>query len=191
VVRNTRGSVFSLCRRSREEPERFPRYPRLPVVECEGYEPSSGSGTLDELPEWAHDLVGRARVGHLGLVDRAGQPRVLPVTYAIWQGAAWTVIDNKPKLAGREPARVGWLRRHPRAAITVDRYADDWSELGWVQLLGQMAVLDGPPSGPGMEVLAARYPQYRVDPPPGPLLRLSIDRAVWWQAAGSQSTKNG
>lgn len=41
VIRNTRGSVFSLCRRSREEPERFPRYPRLPVFACEGYEPST------------------------------------------------------------------------------------------------------------------------------------------------------
>jgi hypothetical protein len=38
VVRNTRGSVFSLCRRSRTEPDRFPRYPRLPVLRCEGYE---------------------------------------------------------------------------------------------------------------------------------------------------------
>ena len=38
VVRNTRGSVFSLCRRSREEPDRFPRYPRLPVAQCDGYE---------------------------------------------------------------------------------------------------------------------------------------------------------
>ena len=40
LVPNTRGSVFSLCRRSRTEPERFPRYPRLPVVECPGYEES-------------------------------------------------------------------------------------------------------------------------------------------------------
>ncbi len=38
VVRNTRGSVFSLCRRSRDEPERYPRYPRVPVLECSGYE---------------------------------------------------------------------------------------------------------------------------------------------------------
>ena len=37
IVRNTRGSVFSLCRRSRDEPE-FPRYPRVPVVECRGHE---------------------------------------------------------------------------------------------------------------------------------------------------------
>jgi hypothetical protein len=37
VVPNTRGSVFSLCRRSRDEPERYPRYPRLPVVRCGGW----------------------------------------------------------------------------------------------------------------------------------------------------------
>lgn len=39
VVRTTRGSVFSLCGRSKQEPERFVRYPRLPVTACEGYEP--------------------------------------------------------------------------------------------------------------------------------------------------------
>ena len=38
LVRTTRGSVFSLCRRSRDEPERWPRYPRLPVLKCAGFE---------------------------------------------------------------------------------------------------------------------------------------------------------
>jgi hypothetical protein len=47
VVRNTRGSVFSLCRRSREEPERFARYPRLPVVTCQGWQ----EGGLPEKPD--------------------------------------------------------------------------------------------------------------------------------------------
>jgi len=37
LVRNTRGSVFSLCRRSRDEPERFPKYPRMPVLKCVGF----------------------------------------------------------------------------------------------------------------------------------------------------------
>ncbi len=37
VVRNTRGSTFFLCRRSREDPA-YPRYPRLPVLECRGHE---------------------------------------------------------------------------------------------------------------------------------------------------------
>ena len=38
VVRTTRGSSFSLCRRSKNEPDRFPRYPRLPVLRCPGYQ---------------------------------------------------------------------------------------------------------------------------------------------------------
>jgi hypothetical protein len=38
LVPNTRGSVFSLCERSRSD-ERFPRYPPLPVLECPGFEP--------------------------------------------------------------------------------------------------------------------------------------------------------
>jgi hypothetical protein len=105
------------------------------------------------------------------------------VTFALCNGAVWTVIDNKPKRAQHPPARVRWLREQPRAAITVDRYADDWSELRWVQLLGEMTVLAGPPTGPGMTSLEARYPQYEADPPPGPLLRLDITRAVWWRAA--------
>jgi hypothetical protein len=39
IVPTTRGSVYSLCLRSRDEPDRFPRYPRLPVTGCAGYQP--------------------------------------------------------------------------------------------------------------------------------------------------------
>jgi hypothetical protein len=38
IVRNTRGSSFSLCLRSRTDPS-YPRYPRLPVLSCAGHEP--------------------------------------------------------------------------------------------------------------------------------------------------------
>jgi len=38
LVGNTRGSTFSMCGRARDDPT-FPRYPRLPVAECHGYEP--------------------------------------------------------------------------------------------------------------------------------------------------------
>jgi hypothetical protein len=44
LVRNTRGSTFSLCRRSREDPD-YPRYPRLPVLACPGYEASAPAGS--------------------------------------------------------------------------------------------------------------------------------------------------
>jgi hypothetical protein len=45
IVKNTRGSRFSLCERSKTEPE-FPRYPRLPVIECRGFEPREESGKM-------------------------------------------------------------------------------------------------------------------------------------------------
>jgi hypothetical protein len=37
IVRNTRGSSFSLCERSRTDPA-YPRYPRVPVLSCPGHE---------------------------------------------------------------------------------------------------------------------------------------------------------
>jgi hypothetical protein len=37
VVRNTRGSSFSLCRRSTED-KRYPKYPPIPVLRCPGFE---------------------------------------------------------------------------------------------------------------------------------------------------------
>jgi hypothetical protein len=40
LIRNTRGSEFSLCERSRSDPG-FPRYPRLPVRECRGWQPAA------------------------------------------------------------------------------------------------------------------------------------------------------
>jgi hypothetical protein len=44
LIRNTRGSTFSMCLRSKTEPDRFPRYPRLPVGQCPGFERRDGEG---------------------------------------------------------------------------------------------------------------------------------------------------
>jgi hypothetical protein len=49
LVPNTRGSVFSLCERSREDPA-YPRYPRLPVLDCAGFEPAPGPPGAPERP---------------------------------------------------------------------------------------------------------------------------------------------
>src|SRR3954468_16693941 len=99
--------------------------------------------SLDDLPAWAAELLEQGRVAHLGLLDEAGAPRVQPVTYARVGPALWSAIDDKPKRRpGELPARVRRLRADPRVALTVDRYADDWSRLAWVQVLGEVAVVD-------------------------------------------------
>ncbi len=134
--------------------------------------------TLEQLPEWARGMLEGARVARLALLDEEDLPRVLPVTFALWEGAVWIAIDNKPKRPG-EPARVRRLRRRPEAALLVDRYDDDWSRLAWVELRGAVSVL---PLGPALDALTEKYPQYRRDRPPGPLLRLEPHSSTCWRA---------
>jgi hypothetical protein len=42
IVKSGRGSVFSMCLRSKTD-DRYPKYPRLPVRECAGYEKLGGA----------------------------------------------------------------------------------------------------------------------------------------------------
>jgi PPOX class probable F420-dependent enzyme len=138
--------------------------------------------TLEELPGWAGGLLADARVARLALLDERDLPRVLPVTFAVWEGAVWSAVDRKPKRTA-EPARIGRLRRRPEAALLVDRYHDDWSRLAWVELRGMVAVLPADEAPGALAALAGKYPQYRADPPPGPLLRLDVERTTAWRAA--------
>ncbi len=43
LVRTGRGSEFSLCERSKTDPS-FPKYPRVPVLECRGFERGERAG---------------------------------------------------------------------------------------------------------------------------------------------------
>ena len=81
----------------------------------------------------AAEMLAAERVARLAFVDEDERPRVLPVTFALAGGAIWSAIDEKPKRTA-EPARVRRLRRRPEAALCVDVYSDDWSQLAWVQL---------------------------------------------------------
>jgi hypothetical protein len=46
LITTTRGSTFSMCLRHRTEPERYPKYPPLPVRACAGHEPREGQETV-------------------------------------------------------------------------------------------------------------------------------------------------
>jgi PPOX class probable F420-dependent enzyme len=139
--------------------------------------------TLEQLPAWARELIENERVGRLAFLDGDDRPRVLPVTYALALGRVWSAIDEKPKRAP-QPARLRYLRRRPEAALCVDLYSDDWSRLAWVQLLGRVEVLAAEEAPEAIEALAARYTPYRERRPPGPLLRLDVERTLHWRAAG-------
>src|SRR3954463_528942 len=94
-----------------------------------------------DLPDWAITLLEEIRVAHLGLLDEHGDPRVQPVTFARVEDVIVSAIDDKPKRRpGELPARIRRLRQHPRVALTIDHYDDDWTRLAWVQLLGDVTI---------------------------------------------------
>ena len=129
-------------------------------------------------------------MARLAFVDDHDHPRVLPVTFAVADGAVWSAVDEKRKRSP-EPARLRYLRRRPEAALCVDRYDDDWDRLAWVQLLGPVSILDIDESPAAVAALTARYQPYRVRRPPGPLLRLDPTRALRWRAGRRTSTAAG
>ena len=142
------------------------------------------AGALERLPAWARELLEESRVGHLGFADDRERPRVLPVTYALAGDRIYSAIDQKPKRRrGEEVARVRYLRERPEAALCVDRYADDWRELAWVQVLGRVEVVDVGSDPAGLAALTAKYAPYRDRPPAGPILRLDLERTLSWRAA--------
>jgi len=127
-----------------------------------------------------------ARVARLGLLDERDDPRILPVTFAEHEDALWSAVDRKPKRTS-EPARLRRLRRRPQASLLVDVYSEDWMRLAWVELRGRVAVLEASDAPGALEALAAKYEQYRSEPPPGPVLRLAPERYACWRAAAPEA----
>lgn len=104
-----------------------------------------------------------ARVGRLATADAEGRPNVVPVCYALVDDRIVTPIDEKPKRAAPdELRRVRDVEENPRVALVVDHYAEEWSDLGWVQVRGTAAPIPpGEPShGGAVAALRGKYDQY-------------------------------
>jgi hypothetical protein len=52
-----------------------------------------------------------------------------------------------------------------------------------VQLIGRAAVIEADRQPDAVDALAARYEQYRREPPPGPLIRIEVARTLCWRAS--------
>jgi PPOX class probable F420-dependent enzyme len=120
-----------------------------------------------------------ARVARLGTVTAEGRPHLVPCCFALEGDTAYSAVDAKPKttVALR---RLANLRAHAAASLLVDHYDEDWSGLWWVRVDGAGRVVDhGPERDRALAALAAKYEQYRREPPPGPVVALDI---TTWRA---------
>ena len=123
------------------------------------------------------DRVHRASVGRLATVTGGGLPHVVPCCFVVRGDVIHSAVDAKPKstLALR---RLDNLRANPSASLLVDRYDDEWSALWWIRMDGRARIIgSGEEFDRALVQLAAKYPQYRHAPPPGPVI--AIDVTTW------------
>lgn len=123
----------------------------------------------------------------MGTIDGQGRPHLVPVTFTVVEDEIVSAIDHKPKRTTRL-ARLRHIEQRPVATALFDRYADDWSHLGWVMARG-IARVESP--GYRAAQLAARYEQYRDSPPAGRVIVLSPRSVVWWLGGKDVGQKPG
>jgi PPOX class probable F420-dependent enzyme len=122
-------------------------------------------------------------VARLATVGQAGQPHIVPVTFAVDGDLVYTVVDAKPKRT-TQLQRLRNILGNPHVALLADHYDADWDRLWWVRADGLATIQDRPGEVTGLaELLAGRYPQYRDSPPGGPVIRVAIRRWTGWAAA--------
>ncbi|MBE1537396.1 PPOX class probable F420-dependent enzyme [Actinomadura algeriensis] len=128
-------------------------------------------------------LLADAPVARLATVGEDGRPHLVPVTFAVHRGAVHIAVDHKPK-GTRDLRRLANVRANPRVALLADYYDDDWTRLWWVRADGHAHVVEEPGHmREPVRLLAARYRQYRENPPEGPVITITIDRLTGWAAS--------
>jgi len=126
--------------------------------------------------------VAAARVARFASVDPAGRLHVVPICFALDGETLVSAVDAKPKASGR-PQRLANVCASPDVALLVDEYDEDWSRLWWVRLRGRARVVGADPERrAALALLAAKYPQYREEPPPGPAIVVELTEWRGWAA---------
>ena len=123
------------------------------------------------------------RIAHLATADRGAVPHVVPVCFAMAQGTLYITIDEKPKRRpGTALKRLRNIIENPAVAVVVDRYDEDWAQLGWVMLRGHAELLtDGSEHDNAQALLRSRYPQLNaMHIEQLPVIAIRIERTTSW-----------
>jgi PPOX class probable F420-dependent enzyme len=124
------------------------------------------------------------RVARLATADDKSQPMVVPICYAFDGERFYTPIDEKPKRVARgELKRVRNIRANPRAALVIDDYSENWSDLEYVLVTGEAAILESsdPEHTRAVKLLREKYSQYQsmaIDQ--RPIIRITPRRIKRW-----------
>jgi PPOX class probable F420-dependent enzyme len=130
--------------------------------------------------------VSASRVGHLATIGPGSRPHIVPITFALDRDQLFFAVDTKPKRT-LDLQRVRNIDANPAVSVLVDHYEGDWDRLWWVRMDGTARVLtEDVDIQKALDLLAARYLQYRRARPAGPVVAVSIDRMSGWSASPAE-----
>jgi PPOX class probable F420-dependent enzyme len=99
-----------------------------------------------------HDLLESARRAVLATIAPSGRPRLVPITFGFAISLTgdskklvlYSPLDEKPKSVAdpRRLARVRDVLERPRVTVLVDRWHEDWTQLAWLRLEGDAALIE-------------------------------------------------
>jgi PPOX class probable F420-dependent enzyme len=123
-----------------------------------------------------------ARVARLATTDPDGRPHLVPIVFALDGDTLYSAVDHKPKRSSRL-RRIENARARPDVTVLVDHYEENWGGLWWIRLRGRARVLDdGDEHDHALALLQEKYPQYRAEPPEGPVLAVDVTEVRKWRA---------
>ena len=142
---------------------------------------------MDTDEAWARVRV--ARVGRMATVTPSNRPHVVPFVFALVEHGdlrvAYWAVDHKPKRSA-DLKRIRNLEANPAVEFVVDGYEEDWERLWWVRCSGTAReVVDDVERGDALHTLGTTYPQYRNDPPDGPVIAIDIAVIEGWVGRSS------
>jgi PPOX class probable F420-dependent enzyme len=130
-----------------------------------------------------------ARRAVLATLDDGGLPRLVPICFVVSERPGpivYSPLDEKPKRIAdpRELRRVRDIAARPEVALLVDRWSEDWNQLGWLRATGRAELVEPGPAADQAAVVAAlraKYPQYASQALESrPLIRITVTGVRSW-----------
>lgn len=137
--------------------------------------------------DWQRQTLSEARIARLATVSTTGEPYIVPCVFTLLDDAIYSAIDEKPK-SGRRLRRLKNIEATDRAALLVDHYEEDWSQLAFVMVRGRAEIIgpDDPRHAPAIAALGKKYPQYQqMSLDAAEVIVIQIEHQTGWRASKS------
>jgi PPOX class probable F420-dependent enzyme len=92
--------------------------------------------------DWKQDFILNHRVARLATAAAEARPHIVPIVFVYDRERLCTPIDEKPKRVGTYSLqRVRDVQSNPHVALFIDHYAEDWTQMAWVQVRGKAEIV--------------------------------------------------